>query len=108
MNMLIALLAPQQQGAGGFDVTFLVMIVAIFAIMYLFMIRPQQKKQKEIQKFRDSLQPGMEVITYGGIHGTIKSIDNENNTVMLEIASDVKIKVEKTHLFGDVKAIQGR
>lgn len=107
MNMLIALLAPQQ-GAGGFDVTFLVMIVAIFAIMYLFMIRPQQKKQKEIQKFRDSLQPGMEVITYGGIHGTIKSIDNESNTVVLEIASDVKIKVEKTHLFGDAKAMQGR
>ena len=47
--MLIALLAPQQ-GAGGFDITFLVMIVAIFAIMYFFMIRPQQKKQKEIQK----------------------------------------------------------
>ena len=64
--------------------------------------------EKEIQKFRDSLQPGMEVITYGGIHGTIKSIDNESNTVMLEIASDVKIKVEKTHLFGDAKAMQGR
>ena len=57
MNMLIALLAPQQ-GAGGFDITFLVMIVAIFAIMYFFMIRPQQKTQKEIQKFLDSLQPG--------------------------------------------------
>ena len=107
MYMLIALLAPQQ-GAGGFDITFLVMIVAIFAIMYFFMIRPQQKKQKEIQKFRDSLQPGMEVVTYGGVHGTIKSIDDATNTVMLEIASDVKIKVEKTHLFGDVKAMQGR
>ena len=105
--MLIALLAPQQ-GAGGFDITFLVMIVAIFAIMYFFMIRPQQKKQKEIQKFRDSLQPGMEVVTYGGVHGTINSIDDATNTVMLEIASDVKIKVEKTHLFGDVKAMQGR
>ena len=105
--MLIALLAPQQ-GAGGFDITFLVMIVAIFAIMYFFMIRPQQKKQKEIQKFRDSLQPGMEVVTYGGVHGTIKAIDDATNTVMLEIASDVKIKVEKTHLFGDVKAMQGR
>ena len=107
MNMLIALLAPQQ-GAGGFDITFLVMIVAIFAIMYFFMIRPQQKKQKEIQKFRDSVQPGMEVVTNGGVLGTIKSIDDATNTVMLEIASDVKIKVEKTHLFGDVKAMQGR
>ena len=107
--MLIALLSAQEQGAGGCDITFLVMIVAIFAIMYFFMIRPQQKKQKEIQKFRDSLQPGMEVVTYGGVHGTIKSIDDATNTVMLGISfSDVKIKVEKTHLFGDVKAMQGR
>ena len=107
MNMIISLFSPKL-GAGVFDITFLVMIVAIFAIMYFFMIRPQQKKQKEIQKFRDSLQPGMEVVTYGGVHGTIKSIDDATNTVMLEIASDVKIKVEKTHLFGDVKAMQGR
>lgn len=107
MSMLIALLAPQQSG-GAFDLTFIVMIVAIFAIMYLFMIRPQQKKQKEIQKFRDSLQPGAEVVTYGGIHGVIKSIDAETNTVMLEIATGVKIKVEKSHLFGDAKATMAR
>ena len=82
------------------------MIVAIFAIMYFFMIRPQQKKQKEIQKFRNSLEPGMEVVTYGGIHGTIKEIDDAKNIVVLEIARDVKIKVEKSHIFANAAATQ--
>lgn len=104
MNLLLSTLAAPQ--TGGFDATFLIMIVAIFAIMYFFMIRPQQKKQKEIQKFRNSLEPGMEVVTYGGLHGTIKEIDDAKNLVVLEIARDVKVKVEKTHLFANAAATQ--
>ena len=64
------------------------------------------KKQKEIQKFRNSLEPGMEVVTYGGLHGTIKEIDDAKNIVILEIARDVKVKVEKTHLFANAAATQ--
>lgn len=105
MNLLLSTLAATPQ-TGGFDATFLIMIVAIFAIMYFFMIRPQQKKQKEIQKFRNSLEPGMEVVTYGGLHGTIKEIDDAKNIVILEIARDVKVKVEKTHLFANAAATQ--
>ena len=105
MNLLLSTLAAATQ-TGGFDATFLIMIVAIFAIMYFFMIRPQQKKQKEIQKFRNSLEPGMEVVTYGGLHGTIKEIDDAKNIVVLEIARDVKVKVEKTHLFANAAATQ--
>ncbi len=105
MNLLLSTLAATPQ-TGGFDATFLIMIVAIFAIMYFFMIRPQQKKQKEIQKFRNSLEPGMEVVTYGGLHGTIKEIDDAKNIVVLEIARDVKVKVEKTHLFANAAATQ--
>lgn len=105
MNLLLSTLAAALQ-TGGFDATFLIMIVAIFAIMYFFMIRPQQKKQKEIQKFRNSLEPGMEVVTYGGLHGTIKEIDDAKNIVVLEIARDVKVKVEKTHLFANAAATQ--
>lgn len=104
MNDLISVLAAAPQS--GFDMTFLIMIVAIFAIMYFFMIRPQQKKQKEIQKFRNSLEPGMEVVTYGGVHGTIKEIDDAKNIVTLEVARDVKIKVEKTHIFANGAATQ--
>ena len=105
MNLLLSTLAAAPQ-TRGFDATFLIMIVAIFAIMYFFMIRPQQKKQKEIQKFRNSLEPGMEVVTYGGLHGTIKEIDDAKNIVILEIARDVKVKVEKTHLFANAAATQ--
>lgn len=105
MNLLLSTLAAAPQ-TGGSDATFLIMIVAIFAIMYFFMIRPQQKKQKEIQKFRNSLEPGMEVVTYGGLHGTIKEIDDAKNIVVLEIARDVKVKVEKTHLFANAAATQ--
>ena len=105
MNLLLSTLAAAPQTV-GFDATFLIMIVAIFAIMYFFMIRPQQKKQKEIQKFRNSLEPGMEVVTYGGLHGTIKEIDDAKNIVVLEIARDVKVKVENTHLFANAAATQ--
>ena len=106
MTQTISMLQAATGGQGGFDATFLIMIVAIFAIMYFFMIRPQQKKQKEIQKFRNSLEPGMEVVTYGGIHGTIKEIDDAKNIVVLEIARDVKIKVEKSHIFANAAATQ--
>ena len=105
MNHFVSILAAAHQG-GGFDATFLIMIVTIFAIMYFSMIRPQQKKQKEIQKFRNSLEPGMEVVTYGGVHGTIKEIDDTKNVVVLEIARDVKVKVEKTHIFANAAATQ--
>ena len=55
------------------------------------MIRPQNKKQKEIQKFRNELTVGQEVVTIGGVYGTIKSIDEVANTVTLEVATGVKI-----------------
>ncbi len=96
------LLAAQQ--AGGVNFPFLLMMVAIFAIMYFFMIRPQQKKQKEIRKFQNSLQEGSQVVTGGGIYGTVKRIDLTTNQVDLEIAKGVTIKVDKAYVFADTTA----
>ena len=62
----------------------LFMFVIIIAIMYFLMIRPQRKRQKEIENFRRGLKPGMEVVTSGGIYGKIKEIDG--NVVVLEVA----------------------
>ena len=62
------------------------------------MIRPQNKKQKEIQKFRNSLQTGQDVVTIGGIRGTIRSIDENENTVTLEVATGTKIVFEKSSI----------
>ena len=80
----------QAQGQGG-GMGMIIMLVVLFAIMYSFMIRPQNKKQKEIQKFRNELTVGQEVVTIGGVYGTIKSIDEVANTVTLEVATGVKI-----------------
>ncbi len=81
--------------------SFIIMMVAIFAIMWFFMIRPQQKKQKEIQKFQNELAEGQQVITGGGIYGTVKSIDLAKNTVEVKIARDVVITVDKSYVFKD-------
>ncbi|MBO5251052.1 MAG: preprotein translocase subunit YajC [Bacteroidaceae bacterium] len=87
-----------QAQAGG-DYSFLIMMVAIFAIMYFFMIRPQNKKQKEIQNFRKNLQVGQDVISAGGIYGKVKAI--EDNVVVLEIASGVKIRIDKNSIYAN-------
>lgn len=85
----------QAQGQQGGGMSMIVMLVVLFAIMYFFMIRPQNKKQKEIQKFRNELSVGQEVITIGGVYGTIKSIDEVANTVTLEVATGVKMVFAK-------------
>jgi preprotein translocase subunit YajC len=91
-----------QAGQGGSGISMMVMMVAIFAIMWFFMIRPQQKKQKEIQQFQNSLSEGMQVVTGGGIYGTVKSIDMAKNTVDVKIARDVVITVDKSYVFKDM------
>ena len=94
-------LAAQQQGSAS-AMPMLLMMVAIFAIMYFFMIRPQQKKQKEIQKFQNQLTEGTSVVTGGGIYGTVKSVDLAKNTVDVRIARDVIITVDKSYVFKDM------
>lgn len=79
----------------------LIMMVAIFAIMYFFMIRPQQKRQKKIREFQNALAEGTQVVTGGGIYGTVKRIDLANNKVDVEIARGVVITVDKNYVFAD-------
>lgn len=98
--MTTMLLAAQNARGGGMGM--LLMMVAIFAIMWFFMIRPQQKRQKEIRNFQNALQEGSKVVTGGGIYGTVKRIDLAANTVELEIARGVVITVDKTSLYADV------
>lgn len=90
--------------------SFLIMMVAIFAIMWFFMIRPQQKKQKEIQNFQNSLEAGSSVVTGGGIYGTVKKIDLAANIVEVEIAKGVVIRVDKSYVFKDMAStpVQGK
>ncbi|MBQ8128391.1 MAG: preprotein translocase subunit YajC [Prevotella sp.] len=91
-----------QAAQGGSMMSFWVMIILMFAIMYFFMIRPQQKKQKEIQKFQNELTEGTPVVTGGGIYGTVKAIDLAKNTVDVKIARDVVITVDRGSVFKDM------
>lgn len=84
--------------------SFIIMMVAIFAIMYFFMIKPQQKRQKEIQNFQNSLAEGMEVVTGGGIYGTVKKIDLTTGIIEVKIADGVVIKVDKGYVFKDTSS----
>ncbi len=100
MNLLILLQdtpVDPAQGTGGSAWGTILMMVLIFVVFYFFMIRPQTKKQKELQQQRDQLKNGDKVVTAGGIHGTIKDI--KESTVVLEIAKDVKINIDKSSVF---------
>ncbi len=104
MNLLnIFLMAPQggagAEAAGTGAGSFWIMMLLIFVIMYFFMIRPQNKKQKAIIEFRKSLKKGDKVLTVGGIYGTISEV--KETTVLLEISNGVLIKVDKAGLVKD-------
>lgn len=79
-------------------------LIAMIFIFYFLMIRPQRKRQKEIDNFRKGLQPGQEVVTSGGIYGKIKEIND--NVVVLEVAHNVCIKVDKSTIFANPAAFQ--
>ena len=95
------LLLQEQANSGMFNI---LMIVALIAIFYFFMIRPQQKRQKEEKNFRDSLQKGQQIVTIGGIHG--KVVEVKETTVVIEVAHDVRIEMEKASIAMNVVAPQ--
>ena len=94
MTLLTILLQQQGQGAGWSSI---IMMVALVAIFYFFMIRPQTKRQKEIRKFREALSVGDKVVTAGGIYGKIKEI--KDNIIVLEIADNVRIRIDKSSIY---------
>lgn len=90
MNVL--LMAPQPGGGGG--AMQLVMILLIGVVFYFFMIRPQTKKLKDQQTFIANLKKGDKVVTLGGVHGRVAEVNDDH--LMVEIATDVKVKMEKS------------
>lgn len=75
----------------------ILMIVALIAIFYLFMIRPQQKKAKALRNFRENLKEGQKVVTAGGIYGKIKKI--KETSFVIEIAPGVNITIDKNSVY---------
>jgi preprotein translocase subunit YajC len=79
-------------GGAGFQFVFIGLMIVVF---WLFMIRPQAKKQKQQKNFLSNLQRGDKIVTIAGIHGTVNKI-NEDGTLMLETSPGSYIKIEKS------------
>ena len=97
MSTLLFIIAQQQQQSMLGMFLPLVLIIVVF---YFFMIRPQMKRQKETQKFRDALQRGDKVVTSGGIYGRIDEIKDQ--IIFLEVAPNIKLKVDKSVVLKDI------
>ncbi len=99
--------AQQADGAGSGSASnwsFWIMMILIFVVFYFFMIRPQQKKQKELQKERDAMKKGDKVVTAGGIYGEIKEV--QESTFIVTIAKDITIKVDKASVYKSAEEAQ--
>jgi preprotein translocase subunit YajC len=83
--------APQGGGLLGF-----LPFVLIFLVLYFLMIRPQAKRQKEQQKMISELKQGDEVVTIGGIHGTIAGVREQDNTLIVKIADNTKVIIDRS------------
>ena len=104
MNILFFPLQAAQPQAGGSSISMWIMLLLIFVVMWLFMIRPQRKQQKELQAFRDGLKKGDKVITVGGIYGEIVEVNEK--TALIRVDGDVKLRVDKQGLVRDTSDIQ--
>lgn len=99
-NFLQAGAAGAGAGQPGGGLSMWIMLILIFVVMWLFMIRPQRKQQKELEAMRNALKKGDKVITAGGIYGTIADIDDR--TVLVKVDGDVKIRFDKSSIQKDM------
>ena len=91
--------AVESQPAAGGGYTFWIMIVAMIAIMYFFMWRPESKRRKQMENFRKGLKKGDKVITAGGIYGVVKEV--HDTSLLIEVDSNVTLRIDKNMVVGD-------
>lgn len=107
MNDLSMIIATAQAGQEKqnpmMSLLFLILIIVIF---YWFMIKPQAKRQKELRNYRSSLKKGDRIITTGGIYGKINDV--KENAVIVEIADNIRIKVDKSAIVKDASDLAGQ
>ena len=103
MNYLL-MAQPAQGGEQPNPIMTFLPLILIIVVFYFFMIRPQMKKQKEVAAFRNSLAKGDKVVTTGGIYGKI--LELKDNTVLLQVDDNVKLRVDKAALVRDMSDVQ--
>lgn len=99
----VAEAAAEQPAAPGGGWSFWVMIIAMIAIMYFFMWRPESKRRKQMEAFRKGLKKGDKIITAGGIYGTIKEV--HETSLLIEVDSNVTLRVDKNMVVADAGSI---
>ena len=106
--MILSFLQTQTSGTAnaGVDWSFWIMMLLIFVVMWLFMIRPQQKKQKELAKFRNALQKGDKIVTIGGIYGVVSDV--KEKYIEIEVDSNVKLRVDRSAIVKDMTDVPAR
>ncbi len=101
-SLLLAQASPAAPASSGGGFGFLVPFIFIFVIMYFIMIRPQARRQKEQQKIMSTLKTGDRVVTSSGIHGLIANV--KDSTVIVKVADNVKIEMDKAAITNVAKA----
>ena len=91
-----------QPGMGSFWIMMLLMI----GVMYFFMWRPESKRRKEMAKFREGLKKGDKVITAGGIYAVVKEVKAGEPTILIEVDSNVTLRVDKNMVVADNSQLQ--
>ena len=105
--MLLSILLQEVQQAQPKPMwTSLAMILLIIVVFWLFIIRPQSKKAKEQQQFREALKKGDSVVTIGGFHGKITEV--KEHTVMVSVAPDTVVEIEKSALVQNASQVGGQ
>lgn len=96
--MYLSILLEDAAAAGeASGITGLLPLLLIFVVIWLFMIRPQNKKQKEVQKAREALKSGDKVVTSGGIFGKIREV--KDDSFIIEISENIRVRFEKNAVF---------
>ena len=106
MNLQFIFLQLSGAEGQGNPLSMIFMIVAFVAIFYFFMIRPQQKRQKEILRAREAMKTGDKVIVAGGIHGRIKEI--AETSMIIEVSEGVRIRVDKGSVYATPEDLQAK
>ena len=102
INFLQAAGAVEQPGMGGFWI----MMLAMIAVMYFFMWRPESKRRKEMAKFREGLKKGDKIITAGGIYAVVKEVKAGEPTILIEVDGNVTLRIDKNMVVADNSQLQ--
>ena len=104
LTLLQAAVTEQPQQPGPWN--FYIMIGLMILVLYFFMWRPESKRRKEMAKFRAGLKKGDKIVTAGGIYGTVKEVRENEPTILIEVDSNVTLRIDKNMVVADASALQ--